>query len=315
MSRLFEALQRSEAERSGSTLPQMPSAATELLQAAEQGELGAEIAADFSSAEFSSPDFPSTEFPLEEMPPAPAVPASPSTMEGLRSLQPFPTAEGRLVSITQQDGLGAEKFRLLGVRLRNMRASRTLKRILVTSTIPEEGKSVVSANLALVLARGGRTKTVLVEGDLRRPTLANRFGLGKLPGLVDALAGNKSLNEVIYQLEPTGLCCIPAGHPPENPLELMQSGRAAAALDALSQFFEWIVVDSPPVLPLADTILWSKLVDGVVLVAREGKTEKRQLQKGLELLDHSRLLGVVLNGSSNTDHKNYYQRYTPAPSR
>ena len=71
MSRLFEALQRSEAERSGSTLPQMPSAATELLQAAEQGELGAEIAADFSSAEFSSPDFPSTEFPLEEMPPAP----------------------------------------------------------------------------------------------------------------------------------------------------------------------------------------------------------------------------------------------------
>jgi Mrp family chromosome partitioning ATPase len=66
---------------------------------------------------------------------------------------------------------------------------------------------------------------------------------------------------------------------------------------------------------LADTILWSKLVDGVVLVAREGKTEKRQLQKGLELLDHSRLLGVVLNGSSNTDHKNYYQRYTPAPSR
>ncbi len=74
-------------------------------------------------------------------------------------------------------------------------------------------------------------------------------------------------------------------------------------------------MDSPPVLPLADTILWSKLVDGVVLVAREGKTEKRQLQKGLELLDHSRLLGVVLNASSSTDHKNYYQRYTPAPSR
>jgi capsular exopolysaccharide synthesis family protein len=299
MSRLFEALQRSEAERSGSPLPEIPSAATELLQAAEAGEAqSASVRATRSAAE---------ERPAASLPETPGA-----TLDGLRSLQYFPTTEGRLVSITQQDGLGAEKFRLLGVRLRNMRANRTLKRILVTSTIPEEGKSVVSANLALVLARGGRTRTVLVEGDLRRPTLANRFGLGKLPGLVDALAGNKSLNDVIYQLEPSGLCCIPAGHPPENPLELMQSGRAAAALTALSQFFEWIVVDSPPVLPLADTILWSKLVDGVVLVAREGKTEKRQLLKGLELLDRSRLLGVVLNASTSTDHKNYYQRYTPA---
>ena len=299
MSRLFEALQRSEAERSGSPLPEIPSAATDLLQAAEAGEA-------------QSASVRATRAAAEERPAAPLPEAPGATLEGLRSLQYFPTSEGRLVSITQQDGLGAEKFRLLGVRLRNMRANRTLKRILVTSTIPEEGKSVVSANLALVLARGGRTRTVLVEGDLRRPTLANRFGLGKLPGLVDALAGNKSLNDVIYQLEPSGLCCIPAGHPPENPLELMQSGRAAAALTALSQFFEWIVVDSPPVLPLADTILWSKLVDGVVLVAREGKTEKRQLLKGLELLDHSRLLGVVLNASTSTDHKNYYQRYTPA---
>jgi capsular exopolysaccharide synthesis family protein len=301
MSRLFEALQRSEAERSGSPLPQVPSAATELLQAAEAGELQTAEAAELPAGGMS---------PLL----ASNAAATTTVLEGLRSLQPFPAADGRLVSITQQDGLGAEKFRLLGVRLRNMRATRQLKRILVTSTIPEEGKSVVADNLALVLARGGRTKTVLVEGDLRRPTLANRFGLGKLPGLVDALAGNKTLNEVIYQLEPSGLCCIPAGHPPENPLELMQSGRAAAALTALSQFFEWIIVDSPPVLPLADTILWSKLVDGVVLVAREGKTEKRQLQKGLELLDRSRLLGVVLNASSSTDHKNYYQRYTPPSS-
>lgn len=297
MSRLFEALQRSEAERFGTTVQQMPSTAADLLQAAEAIDL---------------PSSPAThdEMPPDAAPPIGATDAEPASLEGLRSLEPFPTLDGRLVSISQQDGLGAEKFRLLGVRLRNMRANRVLKRILVTSTIPEEGKSVVSANLGVVLARGGRTKTVLVEGDLRRPTLANRFGLGKLPGLVDALAGHKTLNEVIYQLEPSGLCCIPAGHPPDNPLELMQSGRAAAALNALSQFFEWIIVDSPPILPLADTVLWSKLVDGVLLVAREGKTEKRQLLKGLELLDRNLMLGVVLNGSTSTDHKNYYQRYS-----
>jgi capsular exopolysaccharide synthesis family protein len=299
MSRLFEALQRSEAERTGSPLPQMPSAAAELLQAAEIDELK-------SSAAIGS----SRSIPDEIVTPTPDVTPS---LEGLRTVQ-VSNVDPRLVSITQQDGLGAEKFRLLGVRLRNLRANRSLKRILVTSTIPEEGKSVVSANLSIAQARGGRTKTILVEGDLRRPTLANRFGLGSLPGLVDALSGQRTLNEVIYQLEPTGLCVIPAGHPPENPLELMQSGRAAAALAALSQFFEWVMVDSPPVLPLADTILWAKLTDGIILVAREGKTEKQQLMKGLELLDTSKILGMVLNASSSTDHRNYYQRYTPPSS-
>ena len=300
MSRLFEALQRSEAERSGSPLPEISSAATELLQAAEAGEA-------------QSASVRATRAAAEERPAAPL----PGGARGRRSrgcaaCSAFRLPKGGWFRSRNRTGWGRKSSACLGYGCRNIRANRTLKRILVTSTIPEEGKSVVSANLALVLARGGRTRTVLVEGDLRRPTLANRFGLGKLPGLVDALAGNKSLNDVIYQLEPSGLCCIPAGHPPENPLELMQSGRAAAALTALSQFFEWIVVDSPPVLPLADTILWSKLVDGVVLVAREGKTEKRQLLKGLELLDHSPLLGVVLNASTSTDHKNYYQRYTPA---
>ena len=73
-------------------------------------------------------------------------------------------------------------------------------------------------------------------------------------------------------------------------------------------------MDSPPVLPLADTILWAKLVDGIVLVAREGKTEKQQLKKGLELLDNNKILGMVLNASSSTDHRNYYQRYSPPSS-
>jgi capsular exopolysaccharide synthesis family protein len=293
MSRLFEALQRSESERTGSPLPQMPSAAAELLQAAEAED--SKLSSPAVSNEHNSHD----------------QSAYDTSLEGLQKIH-VSNVDPRLVSMTQHDGLGAEKFRLLGVRLRNLRANRSLKRILITSTIPEEGKSVISANLAAVLARGGRTKTVLVEGDLRRPTLANRFGLGRLPGLVDALSGERSLNDVIYEVEPTGLCVIPAGHPPENPLELMQSGRAAAALVALSQFFEWVVIDSPPVLPLADTILWAKLTDGILLVAREGRTEKQQLIRGLELLDKSKIIGMVLNASSSTDHRNYYQRYTPS---
>ena len=92
----------------------------------------------------------------------------------------------------------------------------------------------------------------------------------------------------------------------------MQSGRLSELLNQLTPQFDWIVIDSPPVLPLADTSVWTRLVDGVFLVAREGKTEKKQLQRGLEALDQSKLLGVILNSCTNTDHTNYYQRYRPA---
>jgi Mrp family chromosome partitioning ATPase len=83
-------------------------------------------------------------------------------------------------------------------------------------------------------------------------------------------------------------------------------------LDQISGSFDWIVIDSPPLLPLADTILWSRLADGVLLVVRQGKTAKRPLERALQTLDRSTLLGVVLNGSSNTDHQDYYARYAPA---
>jgi Mrp family chromosome partitioning ATPase len=91
----------------------------------------------------------------------------------------------------------------------------------------------------------------------------------------------------------------------------MQSGRLSALIEQLTASFDWIIIDSPPVLPLADTSLWARLVDGILLVGREGVTQKRQLKRGLEALDQSKLLGMVLNSSTNTDHENYYQRYSP----
>ncbi len=115
----------------------------------------------------------------------------------------------------------------------------------------------------------------------------------------------------IYHLDGAGFWFLPAGHPAENPLELMQSGRLSALIEQLTAAFDWIIIDSPPVLPLADTSLWARLVDGVLLVAREGVTRKRQLKRGLEALDQSKLLGMVLNSSTNSDHENYYQRYSP----
>jgi len=286
MSKIFEALQRSEAERSGS-FPEHSSLATELLQRAEQAAMG------IVPAEPAAPEFVPNKF----------------TDAGKIAVTIFPGS--RLVCLSDAESLAAEKFRFLGVRLRQMQQIRPLKKILITSTIPEEGKSMVSSNLAAVLARRKPQRTLLLEGDLRRPVLGGRFGLGKLPGLTEWLKGEPRPMTNLYHLEGAGFWFLPAGHPAENPLELMQSGKLSALIEQLTASFDWIIIDSPPVLPLADTSLWARLVDGVLLVAREGVTQKRQLKRGLEALDQTKLLGMVLNSSTNTDHENYYQRYSP----
>jgi len=295
MSRIFEALQRSESERSGTTSAP-PALATELLQAVER-EANAHIPKDFAANEFADDEV------TEDFGHFPSLPIL---------LSP----DGKLICLTAEDSLAAEKFRFLAVRLRQIQQSRPLKKVLITSTIPEEGKSTVSANLAAILAKKKQHKVLLVEGDLRRPTLSKQFGLGRIPGLSEWLQGEPRPIANIYHLESPNLWFLPAGHPPENPLELMQSGRLSHLMKKLTDWFDWIIIDSPPVLPLADTSVWARLADGILLVTREGTTKKRLLQQGLQVLEQSKLLGAVLNSSSNTDNSNYYQRYgAGAPQR
>src|SRR6266567_1435379 len=156
----------------------------------------------------------------------------------------------RLVCLTQKDSLAAEKFRFLAVRLSQLQQNRAVKKLLVTSTIPEEGKSMISANLALSLVRKKRQRILLVEGDLRRPTLCESFGLRNLPGVSEWLKSGSSEITNVYHIDEAGLWFLPAGSPPENPMELMQSGRLVELMDQLVMWFDWIVIDSPPVLPL-----------------------------------------------------------------
>jgi len=285
MSRIFEALQRSESERSGTALPFQPSLATELLEAAER----------------EGPDVPQ-----------PVAPVVSETVNDFQSLSPLVTPETRLVSVSDKESLAAEKFRFLGVRLRQLQQGRMLKKVLITSTLPEEGKSLVAANLAATLARRQQQKVLLLEGDLRRPVLAQQMGHPHVPGITEWLhEGAGPINNIFY-LDGPGFWLLPAGHPPENPLELMQTGKLNSLLEQLTVTFDWVIIDSPPLLPLADTSVWTRLVDGVLLVVREGKTEKRHLQRGLATLDKSRLLGVVVNNHTGTDNKNYYSRYSPS---
>jgi capsular exopolysaccharide synthesis family protein len=324
MSNIFDALQRAESESTGVETPRF-SLATELLQAAEQRvrEAGASVqrargeSSDSTSAvrllqvaeqKVRESEADKREARAESVdlnPPA----SSFDELERCPVLQVTIPQDSRLVSVGKEESLGAEKFRFLAVRLRHLRQTRPLKKILITSSIPQEGKSTVAANLACTLARRKQQKTLLLEGDLRRPTLAERFGLDRTPGLCEWLSGQtKSIN--VYRLESLGLWVLPAGAAPENPLELMQSGKLAPLMTQLEAWFDWIVIDSPPILPLADASMWSRLADGILLVTRKGKTEKKQLLRGLETIEKSKLLGALVNSSANAAHTDYYQRYS-----
>ena len=294
MSYIFEALQRAEAERSGGTLPKEADSVADLLQKVEE-----EIDRKQS---------------LSDLPPAAKLESPEAgSFASAKVLLPAPAADSKLVCLTDQGGLAAEKFRVLGLKLRHLRERRKLKRIVITSSIPEEGKSLIASNLALNQSRSKILNTVLVDGDLRRPELASRFGFHRnLPGLSEVLRGERQLSEVVYKLEGTGLRFLPAGVTPENPIEVMQSGRLQQLLEQLETSFDWIIIDTPPILPLADTPLWMKLADGVLLVTREGVCEKKQLERAIEVIDRSTMLGVVVNSCSSNDQKYYHARYGPA---
>lgn len=171
---------------------------------------------------------------------------------------------------------------------------------------------MVAANLASALLRRTQQKTLLLEGDLRRPCLAQLFGLGKPPGICECLQGERGAMTSIYHLEGPGFWILPAGKAQRDPLELMQSGRLPALMDQLTAWFDWIIIDSPPVLPLADTSIWMRLANGILLVTRQGTTVKKQLQRGLEAIETSKLLGALVNCAEDTGCSDYYYRYGQA---
>jgi capsular exopolysaccharide synthesis family protein len=327
MSHIFDALQKSVGEDSSIELPSAL-LATQLLEATER-KTAAERA---STAILDQPSLPADIAALagirdsldaalslrSEDESAFATDLS-LTQHGVDQFSQFQTLkvlvppQSRVVCVTDKDSLAAEKFRFLGVRLRQLQQTRPLKKILITSTIPQEGKSMVAANLACTLARRTQQKTLLIDGDLRRPTVARLFGLGKTPGLGEWLQGERGPMTSIYRLEEAGLWILPAGNSPRNPLEAMQSGRLAGLIDQLTSWFDWVIIDSPPVLPLADTSVWMRMADGVLLVARQGASEREHLKRGLAAIESSKLLGAILNCSAKSAQSDYYYQLPAQP--
>jgi capsular exopolysaccharide synthesis family protein len=325
MSQIFDGLQRSEAESSGTDVSTLPGA-TELLrrserQVASRWEAGAlsERAAATGIAELEasvvSIAAPPVRKTLEASATVESVQPEKSTdpFDEFQSMEISLAPQSRLACLTDSGSPAAEAFRLLGVRLRDLRRTRPLKTVLITSTIPQEGKSMVAANLACAVAQGTQQRVLLLEGDLRRPSLSQMFGLGRNSGLSECLQGERSLTTGIYHLEGPGLWILPSGSAPSDAAELLQSGKLSALTDQLKAWFDWIIVDSPPVLPLADTSVWMRLADGILLIARQGTTEKKQLQRGVEALESKKLIGAVLNSSKHSSD-GYYYYSSPGPA-
>ncbi|HEV2287805.1 MAG TPA: CpsD/CapB family tyrosine-protein kinase [Candidatus Acidoferrales bacterium] len=242
---------------------------------------------------------------------APAVmTATPMELEAAKTVRPQISAERHLVALADPHSLAAEKFRVLLTRLDNLRGQRELKSVQVTSGVTDEGKTLISANLAVTLARHSQTRILLVEGDLHNPGLHSLFGLNGLKGICQWWGDPKSsITDFVYRLGDLPLWYLPAGGKFEEAAILLQSGRFAETFSQLAGLFDWTIVDSTPLLPMADANIWNRLVDGTLLVVRENVTPINPLKKGLASLDDPKLIGVVLNGASEFDRVSYYDQY------
>lgn len=190
----------------------------------------------------------------------------------------------------------SESYRVLRTNLQYVKVDQPPRAVTVTSSVAAEGKSFTACNLALALADAGK-RVILVDADLRRPQACAYLGLLASRGLTTVLAGEASLEEVMVATKNRMLSAIPSGPIPPNPSELLGTARMIALLEQLKDLADMIVIDSPPLLPVADAAILAHISDGTILVALHGKVRRDQVSRSVEQLDAvgARLLGSVLN--------------------
>jgi len=206
---------------------------------------------------------------------------------------------------------GAEKFRTLRSRLYQIAAARPLKRILLTSSLPEEGKTFVAMNLAQSIMRQADKKVLLIDADLRASRMHIALGAPGKPGLTDYLRGDLEEAGIVQVGQAGNLCFIPGGTSISNPSELLHSERMKGLLERLTPLFDWIVLDSPPAIAVHDASMLADMCDGVLFVVRAGATDFEMAQKAAVEFQEKNLLGVVLNrADKNETYGDYYYGYS-----
>ncbi len=206
-------------------------------------------------------------------------------------------SEQQLVSFYRPKSLGAEQFRKLRTFLLQMNVQTPPRAIMITSAVSGEGKTFVAANLASGLARDLHAHALLVECDLRVPSLASSFGFPSSMGLSDYLRDGRKISEVLIKTGIEKLSLLPGGNIPENPAELIGSKKMEDLVHELKSRYDdrYIIFDTTPLLATAESGALSTLVDGIIFVVRAGVTPRETVQQAISYLDKGKILGVVLN--------------------
>jgi tyrosine-protein kinase Etk/Wzc len=192
------------------------------------------------------------------------------------------------------------------MHLRNMRQARGLKTVLITSPMARDGKSTLALNLATALTEDGKFRVLVIEADLHHAPLAARLGLStRSEGLVDCLGRGVEPLSVIRRLDPLGWYLLPAGEVHKSPAELLQTTAYETVVKALSGTFDWILVDSPPVVAVSDALFLRQHSDATLLVVRAGQTPQAAVDESIRQLGRQNVAAVVLNAVEGLDRIYY----------
>jgi protein-tyrosine kinase len=215
-----------------------------------------------------------------------------------------------LVSLFQPHSIVSEQFRKLRTHLLRLNLARPVKTIMVTSAVEGEGKSFVAANLAIGIAYDLHLYSLLVDCDLRNPSVGGLFGRQGSRGMADYLTGKGDISEYLIRTEMDKLSIIPAGSIPQNPTEIIGSQRMSALVEELKSRYQdrFIIFDSTPLLATSEPGVLVKLVDGIILVVRAGKTPRETVQQAISTLGKDKILGLVLN-DVEFKSKSLFKRY------
>lgn len=218
------------------------------------------------------------------------------------------SGQDRLPALFATYSFASEQFRLLTTRLAELREGKPLKSLLLTSSVPEEGKTLLCLNLAISLSRGGRHKVLVMDADLRRPSVCKLLHLSSVEGIRDWYCSDRPVTGFIRRVTGLNIWVLPAGLANVDPLELISSSRMADVFAAVGCAFDWILVDSSPLLPMADSGILSRLTDGTLMVVRRNKTPKAALTEAVERIAPSKGVGFLMNEFATARHYGY-ERY------
>jgi protein-tyrosine kinase len=296
MSRIHEALKKAEQERAAAqpvdNSPSLPSTATEVMPRACEGSDDAPSIFKHSAA---------------IAPPLGNLRRFEDLCEQCAHPHWHPDSNVNIFSNPALSATAAEQFRTLRSRLYQLRGSQQLRTLLIASSVPAEGKTFVTNNLAQAIVRQPDRRCLIIDADLRCSRLHVPLGAPPSPGLTDYLLGEADETAVIQHGQEGNLCFIPGGKEVANPSELLLNGRLKTLLERVTPIFDWVLLDSPPLLPVADASLLADHVDGVILVVRAASTPTEAAARACQELQGRNVVGVVLNAVEQSQaYSSYY---------